>query len=219
VDPRLGSWHDIEDLESHYQLMFDGVINHVSSKSKWFQEFLNGHSYFWDFFINFNSPNELSSEEKKLIFRPRTTDILTKFQTINGPKWVWTTFSPDQIDLNYTNPDVLLKVIEILLLYVRHGADIIRLDAVTYLWAAPGTQCIHLKQTHEIVKLFRNILNIVAPSVALITETNIPHEKNISYFGDGSDEAQMVYNFALPPLVLYTFYKKIRPYCPSGRKT
>ncbi|MFC1494737.1 sugar phosphorylase [Thermodesulfobacteriota bacterium] len=207
VDPRLGTWEDIEDLESRYQLMFDGVINHASSKSRWFQEFLNGNPFFWDFFIKFNSPDELPEDERKMIFRPRTSDILTEFQTINGPKWVWTTFSKDQVDLNYSNPDVLLKVIEILLLYVRHGADIIRLDAVTYLWAEPGTKCVHLEQTHEIVRLFRDILDIAAPSVALITETNVPHDENISYFGNGSDEAQMVYNFALPPLVLHTFYK------------
>jgi glucosylglycerate phosphorylase len=206
VDPKLGTWHDIEELEGHYQLMFDGVINHVSSKSRWFQEFLNGNPQYWDFFINFTSPDDLTQEQRKLIFRPRTSDILTEFHTINGPTHVWTTFSPDQIDLNYQNPDVLLRVLEILLLYVRHGANIIRLDAVTFLWAQPGTDCVHLEQTHEIVKLFRNILDAVAPRVALITETNVPHEENISYFGNGHDEAQMVYNFALPPLVLHTFY-------------
>ena len=206
VDPKLGTWDDIEDLESRYQLMFDGVINHVSSKSRWFQEFLNGNPYYWDFFINFRSPAELTPEERKMIFRPRTSDVLTRFDTLNGPAYVWTTFSPDQIDLNYSNPDVLMRVLDILLFYVRHGADIIRLDAVTYLWAEPGTQCVHLDQTHEIIKLFRDILNLVAPGVAMITETNVPHEENISYFGDGHDEAQMIYNFALPPLVLHTFY-------------
>jgi sucrose phosphorylase len=206
VDPRLGTWEDIEDLEGRYQLMFDGVINHVSSKSRWFQEFLNGNPYYWEFFIHFNSPEELSDEQRALIFRPRTSDILTKFETINGAKHVWTTFSEDQIDLNYSNPDVLMRVLEILLLYVRHGADIIRLDAVTYLWAEPGTPCVHLDKTHEIIKLFREVLDTVASGVVLITETNVPHEENISYFGNGHDEAQMVYNFALPPLVLFTFY-------------
>ena len=206
VDPRLGTWEDIENLEGHYQLMFDGVINHVSSKNRWFQEFLNGNPDYWDFFIKFSSPDDLSVEQKSMIFRPRTSDLLTQFQTINGPMFVWTTFSRDQIDLNFTNPDVLMKVIEILLLYVRHGADIIRLDAVTYLWVDPGTTCVHLEQTHEIVKLFRDVLDLVAPGVALITETNVPHRENISYFGNGHNEAQMVYNFALPPLVLYTFY-------------
>ena len=206
VDTHLGTWEEIEDLQDRYQLMFDGVINHVSSKSRWFQEFLNGNPEYWDFFINFSSRDELSVEQKNMIFRPRTSDLLTEFNTINGPMYVWTTFSRDQIDLNYTNPDVLMKVLEILLLYVRRGADIIRLDAVTYLWVEPGTTCVHLEQTHEIIRLFRDILNTVAPGVALITETNVPHAENISYFGNGRDEAQMVYNFALPPLVLYTFY-------------
>lgn len=208
VDPNLGSWEDIEDLEGRYQLMFDGVFNHVSSKSRWFQEFLNGNPYYWGFFIHFISPDELSVQERKKIFRPRTSDILSEFQSINGLMHVWTTFSRDQVDLNYTNPDVLMRVIEILLFYVRKGARIIRLDAVTYLWATLGTRCASLEQTHEIVKLFRDVLNAVAPGVALITETNVPHKENVSYFGNGSDEAQMVYNFALPPLVLYTFYSE-----------
>lgn len=208
VDPNLGSWDDIEDLESRYQLMFDGVINHVSSKSRWFCEFQNNHPYYKDFFMAFKSPDDLSPEQRKLIFRPRTSSVLTEFPSLKGPVYVWTTFSPDQIDLNYKNPNVLLRIIEILLTYVRHGADIIRLDAVTYLWREPGTRCIHLEQTHEIVKLFRDILDAVAPRVALVTETNVPHEENVSYFGNGQDEAQMVYNFALPPLVLFSFYKE-----------
>ncbi len=206
VDPHLGTWEDIEALEHRYRLMFDGVINHVSSKSRWFQEFLNGNPYYKDFFITYDFPEDLTPEQRSMIFRPRTSDILTPYKTINGTKYVWTTFSTDQIDLNYKNPNVLMRVIEILLMYVRRGAQIIRLDAVTYIWAEPGTRCVHLEQTHEIVKLFRNVLDIVAPQVALITETNVPHEENISYFGNGRDEAQMVYNFALPPLVLYTFY-------------
>ncbi|NIM91704.1 MAG: sugar phosphorylase [Candidatus Aminicenantes bacterium] len=206
VDPNLGSWHDIEDLENRYQLMFDGVINHVSSKSRWFSEFLNNNPYYKDFFISFKSREDLTPEQRRLIFRPRTSKLLTEFQSLKGSLYVWTTFSPDQVDLNYKNPNVLLRVVEVLLMYVRHGADIIRLDAVMYLWSEPGTRCVHLEQTHEIVKFFRDILNIVAPHVTLVTETNVPHDENITYFGNGHDEAQMVYNFALPPLVLYSFH-------------
>ena len=208
VDPELGSWKDIENLETRYKLMFDGVINHVSSKSRWFQRFLDGTPHYKDFFISYDSYDDLTSEERSAIFRPRTTDILTKFHTIDGEKHVWSTFSKDQIDLNYKNPEVLVRVIEILLLYARKGADIIRLDAITFLWASPGTSCANLEETHMIVKVFRDILDLVAPHVSIITETNIPHEDNISYFGNGSDEAHMVYNFALPPLVLHTFYTK-----------
>ncbi|KAF5419232.1 MAG: sucrose phosphorylase [Candidatus Methanocomedens sp.] len=206
VDPNLGSWHDIEDLENRYQLMFDSVINHVSSKAKWFSEFLNNNPYYKDFFFTFKSREELTTEQRSLIFRPRTSKVLTEFQSLKGAVYVWTTFSPDQIDLNFKNPNVLLRIIETLLLYVRHGADIIRLDAVMYLWEEPGTKCVHLEQTHEIIKLLRDILNAVAPRVALITETNVAHDENIVYFGNGQDEAQMVYNFALPPLVLHSFY-------------
>lgn len=205
VDPRIGDWEDIEALKNDFKLMFDGVFNHVSSKSKWFQECLNGNPDYKDFFIAFSTKNRISEDHLKLILRPRTTPLFTNFKTISGDKLFWTTFSADQIDLNYKNPKVLMKMIDILLFYVRKGADIIRLDAVTYLWTELGTECAHLKQTHEIIKLFRIILDAVAPSVALITETNVPHEQNIRYFGNGYDEAQMVYNFALPALVLYTF--------------
>ncbi len=208
VDPHLGSWSDIEELDESRQLMFDGVFNHVSSKSSYFQGFLNGDPYLKDVFISYRSPDELTEEQRERIRRPRTSDILTRFQSINGPVYVWTTFSPDQIDLNFKSPDVLLRIIDILLLYIRHGADIIRLDAATYLWAEPGTSCASLEETHEIIKLFRDVLDLVAPGVALITETNVPHEENVSYFGNGHDEAHMVYNFALPPLILHTFYSE-----------
>ncbi len=205
VDPNLGTWDDILELKKDFKLMFDGVFNHVSSKSRWFQEFLNQNPQFLDFFVVFSTKQQLSPDQLRLIVRPRTTPILTEFYTLNGKRLVWTTFSQDQIDLNYHNPHVLLKMIEILLTYVRRGADIIRLDAVTYLWEELGTSCVHLEQTHAIIKLFRDILNAVAPHVAIITETNVPHKDNIRYFGNGRDEAQMVYNFALPPLVLYSF--------------
>ena len=208
VDPKLGSWHDLAKIGDSYQLMFDAVCNHTSSKSKAFQKLLSGNPEYKDIATVYRSPDELSPEDRKLVVRPRTNDLLTKFQSIDGPIWVWSTFSADQIDLNYRNPKVLLWVIETLLLYVRRGADLIRLDAVTYLWQIPGTSCANLKQTHETIKLFRDIFDIIAPGVALITETNIPHEQNIAYFGNGYDEAQMIYNFALPPLVLHTFYRE-----------
>ncbi len=208
VDPKLGTWEDIKGMAGHYDLMFDGVLNHCSSRSMMFQRFLNGNPHFLNFFIHYDHPDDLTPDQRSKIFRPRTSDILTKFHTINGPRYVWTTFSPDQVDLNFRNPAVLMSVIEGLLFYVRHGADILRLDAVTYIWAEPGTECIHLPETHEIVKLLRDVVDAIAPGVAIITETNVPHEDNISYFGDGTDEAHMVYNFALPGLVLHTFFSE-----------
>jgi sucrose phosphorylase len=121
---------------------------------------------------------------------------------------LWTTFSADQIDFNFKSLDVLEKMIEVLLFYVQQGANILRLDAVAYLWKEIGTSCIHLRRAHDMVKLFRSILDAVAPDVLIITETNVPHDENISYFGSGRDEAQMVYNFTLPPVLFYSFVKE-----------
>jgi sucrose phosphorylase len=208
VNPRLGTWADIREKKRRYDLMFDAVLNHVSSRSEMFREFLNGNPRYRHFFIAYDSPDDLTPDQRKKIFRPRTSDILTRFDTIDGPKWVWTTFSDDHIDLNYRDPDVLMQVVDSLLFYIRHGADILRLDAVTYIWAEPGTESIHLPETHEIVKLLRDVVEAVGSGVALITETNVPHEDNVSYFGNGNDEAHMVYNFALPPLVLHAFYRE-----------
>ncbi|HEY8812274.1 MAG TPA: sugar phosphorylase [Candidatus Dormibacteraeota bacterium] len=200
VRPDLGSWADIEGLHADFQLMFDFVLNHVSAESDWFQGFLRGEAPYRDFFITIDPATDLS-----MVTRPRTTPLLTRFETALGPRWVWTTFGPDQVDLDFHNPDVLLRMLEVMLSYVERGADLLRMDAVAYLWKEPGTACVHLPQTHQLVRLFRDVLDEVAPRVEIVTETNVPHRDNVSYFGDGRDEAQMVYQFPLAPLVLDAF--------------
>jgi glycosidase len=199
VDPALGSWNDIAGIGQNFDLMFDGVLNHVSAQGDWFQAFLRGDPKFRDFFITVNDDLDLSQ-----VVRPRALPLLTEFETSTGPQNVWTTFSADQVDLNFKNPEVFLAVVDALLFYVEKGARFIRLDAIAYLWKELGTSCIHLPQTHRIVQLLRKVLDQVAPYVLLITETNVPHADNLSYFGDGTNEAQLVYNFALPPLVLHS---------------
>jgi len=201
VDPSLGDWEDVTGLGRHFRLMFDAVINHISASSAWFQGFLSDHPRYRDYFIVVPERTDLSA-----VVRPRALPLLTNFSTPSGEKAVWTTFSADQIDLNYHNPDVLLEIIETVLFYVAHGANLIRLDAIAYLWKEFGTPCIHLPQTHRIIQLLRGALDAVAPQALLITETNVLHEDNVSYFGDGTSEAQVVYNFALPPLVLHAFH-------------
>lgn len=200
VERSLGDWDDIKRLDNSYRLMFDAVINHISAKSNWFKQYKSGNKQYQEYFIELDKNSDLSQ-----VIRPRALPVLTPFNTLMGEKYLWTTFSKDQIDLNYQNPSVLLEVIKILLFYISWGAEFIRLDAIAYLWKELGTSCIHLPQTHAIVQLFRVILDEIAPWVCLITETNVPHRENISYFGDGWNEAQLVYNFALPPLLLHTF--------------
>ncbi|MDZ7637624.1 MAG: alpha-amylase family glycosyl hydrolase [Bryobacterales bacterium] len=205
VDPNIGSWEDIERAGAAFRLMFDGVVNHISSQSEWFQEYLNGNPEYADFFFSYDRPDAIPTEQLTEILRPRTSPLVSEVDTIDGPRWVWTTFSRDQVDLNFRNPEVLLRVLRVLLFYVEKGADLIRMDAATYLWKELGTSCAHLPQTHAVVRFLRVALDIAAPRVAILTETNVPHPDNISYFGDGYNEAHMVYNFALPPLVLHSF--------------
>jgi len=199
VDPALGDWGDIRRLGENFDLMFDAVFNHMSAQSEWFQGFLRGDPRYRDFFVTVEGSPDLSQ-----VVRPRALPLLTGFQSASGPKTVWTTFSADQVDLNARNPEVLLALLDVLLFYVSHGAKFIRLDAIAYLWKETGTPCIHLPQTHRIIQLMRSVLDEMTSRVLLITETNVPHADNISYFGDGTNEAQLVYNFALPPLVLHS---------------
>lgn len=200
VKDEFGDWDDIEMISKDFGLMFDLVVNHVSQKSMWFQQFLKGNKEYENYFIAFDKAVDISG-----VFRPRTHPLLSPFKTKSGKKYVWTTFSGDQIDLNFQNPEVLVEIIKILLFYIEHGAEVIRLDAIAYLWKQLGTSCIHLPQVHEVVKLMRSVIKQVAPHVWIITETNVPHKDNISYFGNGNDEAHLVYNFALPPLLLLSF--------------
>jgi sucrose phosphorylase len=182
--------------------MFDAVFNHMSAQGDWFHRFVSDDPEFRDFFVTVKGQPDLSQ-----VVRPRALPLLTEFKTAHGLEKVWTTFSADQVDVNVKNPRVLLALMEALLFYVAQGARFIRLDAIAYLWKEIGTSCIHLPQTHSIIQFMRAVLDEVAPHVQLITETNVPHADNISYFGDGTNEAQLVYNFALPPLVLHALLR------------
>lgn len=206
VDPQLGNWDQVRTIGQNFRLMFDAVINHISSGSAWFQGYLNNDSRYRDYFITVEPDLDLSQ-----VFRPRTLPVLTPVEQLSAEgevvqKLVWTTFSADQIDLNFAHPEVLFEILDLLLFYIAQGAEFIRLDAIAYLWKEIGTNCIHLDQTHRIIQIMRRVLDRVAPRVSLITETNVPHLDNIAYFGDGTNEAQMVYNFSLPPLTLHAFH-------------
>ena len=197
VDPAVGGWGEVEDLSRECDLMFDLVLNHCSSESSWFKDFVSGIQPGRHYFLEMDPDTDLSE-----VVRPRTSPILTETPTRDGKTHVWTTFSADQVDLNWQNPDLLFEFIDILFLYISKGARILRMDAVAFLWKKLGTSCIHLPETHEVVKLFRDLCELVAPHVLVLTETNVPQEENLSYFGKG-DEAHMVYNFSLPPLLLH----------------
>ncbi len=200
VSPRMGSWDDIERLSKNFNLMFDGVINHISQYSYWFKAYLQNDEKFQEFFIDLDPKTDLSQ-----VVRPRALPLLHEYKDCEGKsRYIWTTFSKDQVDLNYANYKVMIAILDVLLFYVQKGAKLIRLDAIAFLWKEIGTSSIHLPQTHEAIQLMREVIHKVAPEVIIITETNVPHKENVSYFGSGDDEAQMVYNFALPPLLAHS---------------
>ncbi len=192
VDPDVGTWADIERIGASRRLMVDAVVNHVSASHEWVRR--EG----WALQVD-------EAFDLDQVVRPRTSPLLTPIEGPDGrPRWVWTTFSADQVDLDYRRPEVLVAMTQVLLDYVGHGARVIRLDAIGFLWKASGTRCIHLPQTHAVIRLWRTVLDHVAPGTLLITETNVPHAENMSYFGRG-DEAHLVYQFPLAPLVLAAF--------------
>ena len=194
----LATWSDIKKLSLKYKIMADLVINHCSSQSEWFQQFLNnqlpGKNYFLDYKDKFDTSK---------IVRPRSHDLLQIFKTKKSEKFVWCTFSRDQVDLNFKNKDVLIEFLKIIKFYLDQGISILRLDAVAFLWKKLGTNCINLNETHEVIKLFRLLLDATSQKTFLITETNLPNKENLDYFGNGN-EAQLIYNFSLPPLILYS---------------
>ncbi len=200
VNPDLGTWDDLTSFTPDFTLMADLVINHVSSAHPWFQNYLQNLDPGRDYFIE-----AFPGSDYTRVVRPRSTPLFTRYITSGGPRDVWTTFSADQVDLDFSNPEVLLEMIRTMIFYIARGIRIIRLDAIAFLWKQPGTTSLHLPETHEIVKLLRDIAAYICPGTLILTETNVPNRENWSYFGS-HDEAHMVYQFSLPPLLLHALH-------------
>ena len=197
VNPELGDWQDISAMASDFQIMADMVVNHCSASHHWFEAYKRGVAPYDRYFAEASPYDDLSA-----VVRPRTSPLLQAVNTEDGLKHVWCTFSHDQIDLNFSNPDILVEIAKMMCLYMDHGATIFRLDAIAFLWKEVGTSCMSLPQTHEIIRLLRTLAEYKHPDAIMITETNIPNRENLSYFGNGN-EAHLIYNFSFPPLMLH----------------
>ncbi len=199
IDSRLGNWSDITKFSKKNDVMADVVINHSSARGLWFKNFLKKKKPGKDYFLTVNSNFNISK-----VIRPRDHQLLKKIDIFKKPEYLWRTFSPDQLDMNFKNPAVLLRFIKIMINLINHGVTIFRLDAIAYLWKESGTKCINLRETHEIIKLLRIIFSFLNVESIIVTETNLPEKENLSYFGN-ADEAYWIYNFSLPPLLIYSF--------------
>lgn len=213
VDEQFGTWQDIQDLGKNFRLMFDYVANHISAQSDWVKGYLAQNPEYENFFTR-----QEDCEELKMVVRPRSSPLLTPFEQNGKTINLWTTFSADQVDVNYNNPAVVLKMTEILLDYYVHGASMIRLDAILYMWKIIGTDCVHLPQTHAIIQMWRSVTELVFKEAILLAEVSAPHHLNMQYLGNGNNECNMIYQFPLAPLVLYSFLKEDASYLTSWAK-
>ncbi len=204
VAPEYGSWSDVENMKK--EKMFDCVFNHLSSSSPLFKKALTGDSQYEKMFHVYSDKEYQTTafqEMMKKVVRPRVLPLFTPFDFNGEKKWVWTTFSEDQVDTNLNNKDMLQYILESFFLYIEKGATYFRVDAVPFMWKELGTNCSHLEKTHLFVKLLRSIVDELNSSLLIITESNVPYHENITYWGNGSDEAHVIYNFTLAPLLLH----------------
>ncbi len=196
LEEKFGSWDDLKSISKNHDLMADLVLNHVSSSHPWVQQFIKSQE---PGISNVFSPKQ--NLDWSNVVRPRSSSLFSQINTDDGPKQVWTTFGPDQIDLNWHNPKMTLEFLNLIITYLSNGIKWLRLDAVGFIWKESGTTCLHLPKAHSIVKLLRVLLNNLLDDGVLITETNVPQKENLSYLIP-DDEAHMAYNFPLPPLLL-----------------
>ncbi|MEM7208696.1 MAG: sugar phosphorylase [Pseudomonadota bacterium] len=200
VNDALGDWKHIESLSRDYDVMGDLVINHISSRSRWFENFKKQVDPGKDYFHAVDPAVDLTQ-----VVRPRPTPLLREVETRAGKKYVWCTFGPDQVDVNFANTDVLIEYVRILGAYLDAGIRMFRMDAIAFLWKELGTPCIHHSNTHAIIRLLRLLIEARRNDAIIVTETNVPNRENLTYFGN-NNQAHIIYNFSLPPLVLFTLF-------------
>ncbi len=196
LEDRFGNWADLKNLSNDHILMADLVLNHVSSSHLWVQQFIKSQE---PGLSNIFSPSQ--QKDWSNVIRPRSSSLFSQINTSDGPRYVWTTFGPDQVDLNWQNPRMVLEFLKLLIKYLGNGVKWLRLDAVGFIWKEEGTTCLHLPKAHLIVKALKIQLSNLLNDGVLITETNVPQKENLSYLIP-EDEAHMAYNFPLPPLLL-----------------
>lgn len=202
INSTLGDWHHIGRIAEDYRLMADLVLNHISSSHAWMVQFRQGQVPGSGYICTASPEDDLSQ-----VVRPRSAALLNEVETSAGIRHIWCTFSHDQVDVDFSNPDVLVEYVRILRFLIDKGVRTVRLDAVAFIWKQAGTSCIHLPEVHEIVRLMRSLCDHCEHEITLITETNVPNQENLTYFGN-RNEAHAIYNFSLPPLLLFALLSR-----------
>lgn len=207
VDPALGGWRDLERLNGDFDLMMDFVLNHCSASHPWFRQFLADQEPGRRYFLTLPDPE---TPWLRGVARARNSPLLHPFSTRNGVRHVWTTYSPDLIDLEWREPTLCLEMLDILLDMVAHGARMIRLDAFVYVWKRAGTSCVNQPENHELIGLFQDVLAAAGCGATAILPsiTNVSQAENYAYFPErkGARKADLIYHLPLSALLLHALY-------------
>jgi sucrose phosphorylase len=207
VDPRLGSWDDIRSLSRHVEIMADLIVNHISTRSPQFLDFheLGEASPFAGMFLTLGRvfPNGAHESDLLRIYRPRPGLPFTRTRPVNGSdQLLWTTFTSEQVDIDVRHPAGTHYLTRILDQFQDAGIRVIRLDAVGYAIKKPGTSCFMIPETFEFIAELRADAN--ARGIEVLVEIHTHYQDQIEI----AKQSDWVYDFALPPLVLHTLYRR-----------
>ncbi len=202
IDPRAGTLDDLAALASEMQtreilLVLDVVVNHTSNEHEWAQRAREGEKTYQDYYYTFENRNMPDMFEQSMpeIF-PETSPGNFTWDEEMG-RWVMTVFNNYQWDLNYSNPAVFIEMLDIILYWANKGADILRLDAVAFLWKKIGSTCQNEREAHLILQLFKDCCQVTSPGVLFIAEAIVAPFEVAKYFGEDAviaKECEIAYN-------------------------
>jgi glycosidase len=200
IDPRIGNMEDFMEMVGHFhqkgiRICIDYVINHTSDDHEWAIKAKSGDETYQKYYLMYDDDVIPRQFENTLpeVFPKVAPGNFTYNENLS--KWIMTTFYTYQWDLNYRNPQVFHDMVDNLLFMANAGVDLVRLDAIPYVWKALGTDCRNLPEAHMILSLFRDIISYCAPSTALLGEAIIAPELIIRYFGsEDKPECHSLYN-------------------------
>jgi amylosucrase len=202
TDHRIGTLDDIRELAASMRqrnmlLTLDVVLNHTSDQHQWAQKARSGEEKFQDYYYTFENREipDMFEESMPEIF-PQTAPGNFTWDEAMG-RWVMTVFNNYQWDLNYNNPEVFIEMLDIILFWANQGADILRLDAVAFLWKKIGTTCQNEREAHLILQLMKDCCQVTVPGVLFIAEAIVAPVEVIKYFGEDAiiaKECEIAYN-------------------------
>ncbi|MEJ2750023.1 MAG: alpha-amylase family protein, partial [Anaerolineae bacterium] len=191
INPKFGTMDDLAHLaaqlrQNEISLCIDFVCNHTAKEHEWAQKAMAGDSVYQDYYLTFPDRTMPDQYERTVreVFPEFKSGSFTYYHQMG--RWVWTTFNEFQWDLNYANPAVFAEMLDIMLYLANQGVEVLRLDAVAFMWKRLGTDCENQPEAHYILQAFRALSRIAAPALLLLAEAIVPPPQLVPYMGRGA---------------------------------